>query len=152
MLVACLILAAIAGIGTQVSKGFAPSAASISIQKSDINPDGAYTTKMEVAKYICQYGHLPHNYVDKYTGKRMYEEKTGRYFSKWNFNPLTTIGVMIGGDNFSNREGLLPSGYWSEADVDYYASNRGTNRLVYGSGCNIYYTRDHYKSFSKIEF
>lgn len=156
MIVVCIIAAVISGInswlGNRPGNLKIPHSETSKVLVQGIDQNGAYTKKMDVAKYICQYGQLPHNYVDKYTGKRMYEEKTGKYFSKWNFNPLTTLGVMIGGDSFSNHEGLLPNGYWKEADVDYYASNRGTNRLVYSSGCNIYYTGDHYKSFSKIEF
>jgi guanyl-specific ribonuclease Sa len=33
--------------------------------------------------------------------------------------------------------------------VDYHDDSRGTKRLVYASDCVIYYTADHYKTFSK---
>ena len=111
-----------------------------------------YTSRVHVAKYICDNDRLPVYYVTKSEGIRLYEQKTGKTFVKWNFNPHTTLGVMIGGDYFDNREGKLPTAYYYEADVDYFGDNRGTNRLVYSSGCNIYYTTDHYKTFSKIEF
>ena len=151
MFALCVILAIVSGIYTFVGKSspFSSSAAPI---VSTSQPGTQYTSKNEVAKYICENGSLPSNYVSKSEGKRLYEQKTGRNFTKWNFNPLTTLGVMIGGDYFENREGLLSQGTWYEADVDYFASNRGTNRLVYSSGCNIYYTGNHYKSFSKVEF
>ena len=110
-----------------------------------------YTSRLHVAKYICDNDRLPSYYVTKSEGKKLYEQKTGKTFVKWNFNPHTTLGVMIGGDYFDNREGKLPTAYY-EADVDYFGNNRGTNRLVYSSGCNIYYTTDHYKTFSKIVF
>lgn len=151
MFALCVILAIVSGIYTFVIKS-SPSSSSASPIESTSLSGVQYTTKNEVAKYICENGHLPSNYVSKSEGKRLYEQKKGRNFTKWNFNPLTTLGVMIGGDYFENREGLLPQGTWYEADVDYFASNRGTNRLVYSSGCNIYYTGNHYKSFSKIEF
>ncbi|MBP5351060.1 MAG: hypothetical protein J6Y56_03775 [Fibrobacterales bacterium] len=109
-----------------------------------------YTTRDAVARYICDNGRLPPNYVDKATGTAMYERKTGRSFRKWNFNPWTTLGVMIGGDRFENRKGLLPGDYYREADVDYFGDNRGTNRLVYADGCEIWYTADHYQSFSQM--
>ena len=144
-------LAIASGIYTFISKS-SPSSSSASPIFSTNQPEAQYTSKNEVAKYICENGHLPSNYVSKSEGKRLYEQKTGRNFTKWNFNPLSTLDVMIGGDYFENREGLLPQGTWYEADVDYFASNRGTNRLVYSSGCNIYYTSNHYKSFSKVEF
>lgn len=151
MFALCVILAIVSGIYTFVIKS-SPSLSSASPIVSTNLSGVQYTTKNEVAKYICENGHLPSNYVSKSEGKRLYEQKTGRNFTKWNFNPLTTLGVMIGGDYFENREGLLPQGTWYEADVDYFANNRGTNRLVYSSGCNIYYTGNHYKSFRKIEF
>lgn len=151
MFALCVILAIVSGIYTFVGKSspFSSSAAPI---VSTSQPGTQYTSKNEVAKYICENGSLPSNYVSKSEGKRLYEQKTGQNFTKWNFNPLTTLGVMIGGDYFENREGVLPPGTWYEADVDYFANNRGTNRLVYSSGCNIYYTGNHYKSFSKVEF
>lgn len=156
MAAAIAVISSIAGNAPQQSpRPQASAAAQINEaqnQPQQINPDGAYTTKMDVARYICQYGHLPRNYVDKYTARRMYEEKTGRNFTKWNFNPLTTIGLMVGGDTFENREHRLPEGHWNEADVDYFGQNRGTKRLVYDGSCNIYYTGNHYISFSKIEF
>lgn len=125
---------------------------SSSVSSGKIAIDGIYTSKWDVARYICQYDKLPANYVSKSEGMRLFEEKTGNTFSKWNFNPWTTLGVMIGGDSFSNAEKLLPDTLkWLEADVDYYAANRGTNRLVYGKNCQIYSTKDHYESFEKLD-
>ena len=116
-----------------------------------VEESGLYTTKDSVAAYLCKFDKLPANYVGKDKGIALYESKTGNAFSKWNFNPWTTINVMIGGDKFSNNEGLLPEGSYHEADVDYSAKNRGTKRLIYQSDCVIYYTSDHYESFSKLE-
>ena len=116
-----------------------------------VEESGLYTTKDSVAAYLCKFDKLPSNYVGKNEGQSLYESKTGNTFEKWNFNPWTTIGVMIGGDVFENREGLLPSGSYHEADVDYSAKNRGTKRLVYQSDCVIYYTADHYETFDKLE-
>lgn len=109
-----------------------------------------YTTKDEVAKFICDNGYLPPNYVTKNEAIRLYERKTGRTFERWNFNPQRKLGVMIGGDVFQNRDGKLPSGSYKEADVDYFEVNRGKNRLVYSKNCNIYYTSDHYETFTKL--
>lgn len=116
-----------------------------------VEESGLYTTKDSVAAYLCKFDKLPGNYVGKDEGKSLYESKTGNTFEKWNFNPWTTLGVMIGGDVFDNREGLLPSGSYHEADVDYSAKNRGIKRLVYQSDCVIYYTADHYETFNKLE-
>jgi len=123
-----------------------------------IQESGKYTTKDSVAAYLCKFDKLPSNYVGKNEGQKLYESKTGKTFEKWNFNPWTTIGVMIGGDKFSNYasnasnyHATLPEGSYHEADIEYSAKNRGTKRLVYQSDCVIYYTADHYETFSKLE-
>ena len=116
-----------------------------------VEESGLYTTKDSVAAYLCKFDKLPNNYVGKDEGVSLYESKTGNTFDKWNFNPWTTIGVMIGGDVYENHDGQLPSGSYHEADVDYSAKNRGTKRLIYQSDCVIYYTADHYETFNKME-
>ena len=123
-----------------------------------VEESGLYTTRDSVAAYLCKFDKLPANYVGKNDGKDLYEVITGNTFEKWNFNPWTTIGVMIGGDNFdnlaSNPENFhetLPEGSYHEADVDYSGANRGTKRLVYQPDCVIYYTADHYETFSRLE-
>ena len=124
-----------------------------------VDPSGQYTTKDSVAAYLCEFDSLPSNYVGKDVGKILYQNATGNTFDKWNFNPWLTIGFMIGGDDFDNFStdtadfhSTLPEGHYREADVDYSGANRGTNRLVYQSGCTIYYTADHYNSFTILEF
>ena len=123
-----------------------------------VEESGLYTTRDSVAAYLCKFDKLPSNYVDKNEGKSLYESKTGNTFEKWNFNPWTTLGVMIGGDtsnnhadNPDNYHPTLPEGNYHEADVDYSAKNRGTKRLIYQSDCVIYYTADHYETFEKLE-
>ena len=116
-----------------------------------VEESGKYTTRDSVAAYLCKFDKLPSNYVSKAEGQKLYESKTGKTFEKWNFNPWTTIGVMIGGDSFSNDKSMLPQGSYHEADVDYSANNRGTKRLMYQGGCTIYYTANHYESYSEIK-
>ena len=119
--------------------------------KIDVKPtEPQYTTKIEVAQYICDNNKLPPNYVSKNEAMRLYEEKTGKTFTSWNFNPLRKLGIMIGGDTFGNREKKLPQGNYKEADVDYFEVNRGKNRLIYAKNCNIYHTNDHYQTFTKL--
>lgn len=58
------------------------------------------------------------------------------------------------GSTFGNREGLLPgapSGYYSEYTVDKPGEDdRGPWRLVTGSDDEVYWTEDHYASFSRV--
>jgi len=123
-----------------------------------VEESGLYTTKDSVAAYLCKFDKLPANYVGKNEGKKLYESKTGKTFEKWNFNPWATINVMIGGGNFdnfasspNNYHETLPEGSYHEADVEYSAKNRGTKRLVYQPDCVIYYTADHYETFTRME-
>ncbi len=123
-----------------------------------VTAEGAYTTRDSVAAYLCKFDKLPSNYVDKNEGKKLYEA-AGNTFSKWNFNPWETLGVMIGGDNFNNFASdpdnyheNLPEGNYREADIEYNAPKRGSKRLVYQPDCVIYYTADHYDTYTRLEF
>ncbi|MCK9253846.1 MAG: ribonuclease, partial [Clostridiales bacterium] len=64
-----------------------------------------------------------------------------------------TDRMSIGGDRFGNREGLLPDQegrVWYECDVNYNGGYRGAERLVYSNDGLIYYTDDHYQSFTRM--
>ncbi|MFC3453153.1 ribonuclease domain-containing protein [Amycolatopsis speibonae] len=56
---------------------------------------------------------------------------------------------------FQNREKVLPakdSGYYREYTVKTPGSpDRGAKRLVTGTGKELYYTEDHYKSFVVVD-
>jgi ribonuclease T1 len=59
------------------------------------------------------------------------------------------------GSVFMNREGRLPGqprGYYHEYTVRTPgARNRGARRVVRGDGGETYYTRDHYKTFIRLD-
>ena len=59
------------------------------------------------------------------------------------------------GTTFQNREKLLPKqkkGYYKEYTVITPGkTNRGKRRIVTGKGGEIYYTKDHYKSFIQVK-
>ncbi len=58
------------------------------------------------------------------------------------------------GSEFSNREGRLPPqgpGYYREYTVETAGSpDRGARRIVSGRAGEIYYTRDHYQTFIRL--
>ena len=105
-----------------------------------VTKNGTYTDKDHVALYIHTYGCLPSNYITKNRADSM---------GNWRAQ-----GYYIGGDKFGNREGLLPkkSGrQYYECDISYASSsNRGAKRIVYSNDGLIYYTDDHYESFTRL--
>ena len=62
-------------------------------------------------------------------------------------------GYSIGGDKFGNYEGLLPDASgrkWYEADANYTTGPRGAERILYSSDGLVYYTNDHYQTFTEM--
>lgn len=111
-----------------------------------LDPDGTYTSKEDVALYIHQYGCLPGNFITKKEAKQL-GWKSG---SLEKFAP----GKCIGGDRFGNYEGLLPKApgrTYTECDIDTLgAKSRGAKRIVFSNDGLIYYTDDHYESFTLL--
>lgn len=62
--------------------------------------------------------------------------------------------MCIGGDRFGNYEGLLPEKAgrsYAECDVNTLGKNsRGAERIIFSNDGLVYYTGDHYKSFTLI--
>lgn len=104
-----------------------------------------YYTVDDVAYYLYTYAELPPNYITKKEA-----EALGWVSSEGNLWEVAP-GAVIGGDRFGNYEGLLPKGAsYTEADVNYEGGYRTGERLVFDSDGNIYYTADHYASFTQM--
>lgn len=106
-----------------------------------IAENGEYYTHEEVAEYINTYGELPQNYVTKNEARSM-----GWYGG----NPMDEIGYCIGGDYYGNYEKKLPNNRYYECDVDYDDDSRGECRLVYTKDGEVYFTDDHYATFTQL--
>lgn len=111
--------------------------------------DGSYSSKEDVALYLWVYHRLPDNYITKKEAQEL----------GWSGGSLEAYapGCAIGGDWFRNLEGLLPKidGItYTECDIDTLCSGegRGAKRIVFSNDGYIYYTDDHYKSFTEIWF
>ncbi|MDL2215574.1 ribonuclease [Ruminococcaceae bacterium OttesenSCG-928-N02] len=116
-----------------------------SIQDSMVlDENGSYTTAQDVALYIHTYGHLPANFITKSEARALGWQ--GSEGNLWDVAP----GMSIGGDFFGNYEELLPQGDWRECDIDYAGGYRGPQRIIYGKDGSIYYTQDHYESFTQL--
>ena len=112
-----------------------------------IEEDGNYTSKEDVAAYIHTYHELPPNYITKEEAiEQGWEASEGNLWE-------VTDELSIGGDRFYNREGLLPENegrIYYEADINYEGGYRGPERLVFSNDGLIYYTPDHYDSFTLL--
>lgn len=114
--------------------------------KAAIDEKGEFTSKEDVALYIHTYGHLPSNFVTK-------KEARAR---GWEGGSLDEYfpGCSIGGDVFGNREGLLPSKRgrtYYECDIDTKGKkSRGSKRIVFSNDGLVYYTGDHYETFTLL--
>lgn len=134
--------AAGAGVGVGADAPGAGAASGVSVSE-----DGTYTDKDHVALYLHLYQKLPANYISKTKAKKAgWDAEKGNL---WDVCP----GKSIGGGTFYNDDGLLPekSGRtWKECDIDYAGGYRGAKRICYSSDGLIFYTDDHYQSFTQL--
>lgn len=111
-----------------------------------IDEFGSYTTKEDVALYLHTYGRLPDNFITK-------DEARALGWNGGNLEPYAP-GMCIGGNTFGNREGLLPAKEgrtYTECDIDTMgAKSRGAKRIIFSNDGLIYYTEDHYESFTLL--
>ena len=115
-------------------------------ETAQIDEDGSYTTKDDVALYIHTYGHLPDNFITKKDAQAL----------GWPGGSLEPYapGKCIGGSRFGNYEGLLPEAdgrTYTECDIDTLgADTRGAKRIAFTNDGLIYYTEDHYETFELL--
>ena len=111
-----------------------------------IDIDGWYYSSEFVSLYLQTYGKLPENFITKEEARKLGWEGG----SVEDFAP----GYAIGGDKFGNREGLLPTAkgrQYYECDIDTDGKDsRGAKRIVFSTDGLIYYTDDHYESFTLL--
>lgn len=108
-----------------------------------LDEDGTYSSAEDVSLYLYTFGHLPDNFITKNEARDL--GWSGGSVEKY------APGYAIGGDRFGNREGVLPDGQYHECDIDTIgASSRGAKRLVYSDDGRIYYTEDHYETFTLL--
>ncbi len=153
-----LLLGAVVALFINQQKTPAPDAAptnppaQVQVQTQDIpakaalDKDGVYTKKDDVALYLYTYGQLPRNFITKNEARDLgWEGGDLRPYAK---------DKTIGGDRFQNFERLLPTKkgrQYYECDIDTLGkSSRGAKRIVYSNDGLIYYTDDHYESFTLL--
>lgn len=107
----------------------------------------AITAPQDIADYLFAYGKLPDNFLTKSEARQRGWDSSQNYVSD------VAPGYSIGGDRFGNYEGLLPDKAgrkWYEADANYTAGPRGAERILYSSDGLVYYTDDHYQTFTEM--
>lgn len=112
----------------------------------ELDEDGTYNSREDVSLYLHLYDHLPGNYITKNEARDL----------GWSGGSVEAYapGCAIGGDRFGNREGLLPAAdgrTYYECDIDTIGqSSRGAKRIIFSNDGLIYYTEDHYESFTQL--
>ena len=148
--VAVLLIGSFLGLDFDIPDAAEPVYPGEYVQETDsaeipqLDPEGSYTTKEDVALYIHAFGCLPPNFITKSDARDLGWEGGGLD----DYAP----GMCIGGDRFGNYEGLLPEDRdYKECDIDTLGkSSRGAKRLVFSDDGLIYYTEDHYESFELL--
>ena len=105
-----------------------------------------YDDKDRVALYLHLYGELPPHFITKEEARRL----------GWNNGEVEyyRTGAAIGGDIFGNYQGLLPKKKgrkYYECDIGTVGKRaRGAKRIIWSNDGLIYYTGDHYESFTLL--
>ncbi len=110
-------------------------------------PAGPITDPQGIADYLFEHGELPENFITKKEAQAL------GWDSRKNYVGDVAPGKSIGGDRFGNYEGLLPNKKgrtWYEADCCYTGGKRNAHRILYSSDGLVYYTDDHYESFTQM--
>ena len=105
-----------------------------------------YDDRDRVALYLHLFGELPPHFITKEEARKL----------GWNGGEVEDFlpGAAIGGDYFGNYEGLLPrkkGRKYHECDIGTVGKrSRGAQRIIWSSDGLIYYTGDHYESFTLL--
>lgn len=105
-----------------------------------------YDDKDRVALYLHLYGELPPHFITKKEAQAL----------GWSGGEVEdfSLDAAIGGDVFGNYEGLLPrkkGRKYYECDIGTVGRrSRGSKRIIWSNDGLIYYTDDHYESFTLL--
>lgn len=145
LLAIVLILAFLLSTVPALAKG---KTTKVSAASYPVTENGSYSSMEEVAVYLATYQKLPRNFITKNKASdRGWDNRKG------NLDDVAP-GCSIGGDRFGNYEHQLPDKKgrkWTECDINFTGGYRGGERIVFSNDGLIYYTADHYQTFTQIE-
>lgn len=125
----------------EIFEDYGMNVITVKLNNVNVTEDGRYNTKEEVGAYIHVYHKLPSNYI------------TNKFELNKNYTPENKLSYT--GGTFHNREGLLPQANgrtFTECDIDYHGGGRNAIRIVFSSDWLVFYTDNHYESFSIMRF
>lgn len=141
-----LLLALVLTLGLSPAHG---KATTIEISAADypVTQSGSYSSMEEVAVYIATYGKLPQNFLTKSQAEALgWDNREGNLHK-------VAPGCAIGGNRFGNYERVLPDKQgrkWTECDINYRSGYRNGERICFSNDGLIYYSNDHYNTFTRI--
>ena len=100
-----------------------------------------------IADYLFEHGKLPDNFITKQQAKDLGWDSSRNYVSD------VAPGMSIGGDYFGNYEGKLPrikGRKYYECDCFYTGGKRNAYRIIYSNDGHVWYTEDHYATFTEL--
>lgn len=108
---------------------------------------GPIIEPQDIADYLFAHGELPDNFITKDEAQALGWDSSRNYLSD------VAPGKSIGGDRFGNYQGRLPKAkgrtFW-EADCRYTSGRRGSERIIWSSDGHVWYTNDHYNTFTEL--
>ena len=110
-------------------------------------PEGPIIDPQSIADYLFAHGELPDNFITKKEARALGWDSQRNYLSD------VAPGMSIGGDYFGNYEGRLPVEQgveYHEADCWYTGGKRNAYRIIYSNQGRVWYTEDHYETFTEL--
>ena len=130
--------------GTQKKNG---NTAAPAAEPAPTATPGPMDEAQRIADYLFEYGKLP----DYFLTKR--EAQAKGWDSQYNYVSDVAPGMSIGGDYFGNYEKKLPvvqGRKYYEADCFYRGGKRNAYRIIYSNDGHVWYTGDHYNTFTEL--
>ena len=100
-----------------------------------------------IADYLFEHGELPENFITKEEAQALGWDSSRNYVSD------VAPGKSLGGTYFGYYERKLPKAkgrVYHECDCNYTGGKRGAERIVYSSDGRVWYTADHYETFTEL--
>ena len=111
-------------------------------------PDGPIIEPQAIADWLFAHDMtLPDNFITKREAQAL------GWDSSYNYVSDGAPGKSIGGDRFGNYEGILPRAKgrtYYECDCYYVSGRRTAYRVVFSDDGLVFYTEDHYNTFTQL--